>query len=347
MAYTDRQDPGRILKTALRERRPERLYIFCGEETFLLSHYLQMLRKALLDELTESFNCHRLTQENFDIRAFADAVENLPMMAERTLVQVDDVDIFKLSEDERNKIADIIQDIPEYCTVVFTYITTAWKPDKRLKKLWEPVESKAVILEFEKQDTRVLTDWLIRHFAHHGKRIDPKLCAYLIEITDGTMTTLGSEVSKIAAYSGADVICKADIDAVTEPALSAQVFQMANMLVSGDGAGALITLQKLLKMQEDPLRILGAIGSQFRSIGAARVLLDSGKGYGELMKLYRMQDYAARKTMDSARRVTPEFCRTASRLILETDYQIKTSFDDTERLMELLVLRLAQEARHA
>ena len=31
--------------------------------------------------------------------------------------------------------------------------------------------------------------------------------------------------------------------------------------------------------------------------------------------------------------------------ILETDYKIKTSFDDPERLLELLILELAQEAR--
>ena len=30
---------------------------------------------------------------------------------------------------------------------------------------------------------------------------------------------------------------------------------------------------------------------------------------------------------------------------METDYQMKTSFDDPQRLLELLILRLAQEAR--
>ena len=34
------------------------------------------------------------------------------------------------------------------------------------------------------------------------------------------------------------------------------------------------------------------------------------------------------------------------KLILETDMQMKTSFDDPQRLLELLILRLAQEAKH-
>ena len=51
--------------------------------------------------------------------------------------------------------------------------------------------------------------------------------------------------------------------------------------------------------------------------------------------------------MEAARRCTPQFCRMAAQLVLETDYQIKTSFDEPERLLELLILRLAQEAKNA
>ena len=37
--------------------------------------------------------------------------------------------------------------------------------------------------------------------------------------------------------------------------------------------------------------------------------------------------------------------RKAAELVLETDYRMKTSFDDPERLLEMLILQLAQEAR--
>ena len=163
------------LKTAIREKTPERLYIFYGEEVFLLHHYLDRLRKLLIDELTESFNFHKLTAETFDVRSFADAVENLPMMAQSTMVWVDEVDFFKLPESDRTKMTEILSDIPDYCTVVFTYETTQWKPDKRLKKLWEAVESNASIVEFAKQEQRDLISWVTRHFTANGKTITPEL----------------------------------------------------------------------------------------------------------------------------------------------------------------------------
>lgn len=335
------------LKTAIKNKQLQRLYFFHGEETFLLHHYLEQIKKLLLDELTESFNFHKLTSETFDIREFADCVENLPMMAENTLVWVDEVDLFKMAEADRDKIVDVISDIPDYCTVVFTYVTAAWKPDKRLKKLWEAVEKHGTAVEFAKQDQRDLIPWIQRHFASCNKKIAPDLCLYLIEITGGTMTALAGEISKIAAYSGADTVTRSDIDAVTEPVLDAVVFQMTDLLGEGDYGGALLKLRTLLKMQQEPVLILGTVGGHFRRLSTAKTVADSGRSYSELMRLCGIKsDYVARKTMSAAAKFPSEFYRRAAELILETDSRMKTSFDDSQRLLELLILQLAREARH-
>lgn len=260
------------------------------------------------------------------------------------MVWVDEVDIFKLPESDRDKMAEVLSDIPDYCCIVFTYITTPWKPDKRMKKLWETVDGCGDVVQFAKQEPRDLIPWIARHFASHKKRITPDLCAYLIDITGGTMTALSGEIAKIAAYSGADEIKKSDIDAVTEPVLDAVVFQMTDLLGQRDYGGALQKLRQLLKMQEEPVMILGAVGGHFRRLSTAKTLAECGKGSSELMKLCSIGDYPARKTMAAAGKFSSRFYRAAAELILETDHQLKTSFDDPQRLLELLLLRLSQEA---
>lgn len=334
------------LKAAVRNKNMDRLYFFFGEETFLMSYYLETIRKLLLDPLTESFNYHRFTSENFDLTAFLEAVENLPMMAEHTLVQVDDIDLFKLNESEREKIAAVFSDIPEYCTIVFTYLTIEWKPDKRMKKLWEQIDSHGLAVEFRKQDIRELVPWISRHFAAQQKKISNDLCTYLIDITGGTMTALSGEIQKICAYSGAQEIRKSDIDAVTEPVLDAVVFQMTDRISQGAYEKAFQSLNQLLKMQQEPLAILGALGSHFRRLLVGKCLLERGKSAFDLQKLCGIPDYPARKLMESARRMDKAFCGRAAELVLETDYRMKTSFDDSQRLLEMLVLQLAAEASH-
>lgn len=335
-----------VLKEEIRQGIPARLYFFFGEETFLMHHYLKQLQKVIIDPVTESFNFHKLTTETFDLVSFGECVENLPMMADRTMVIVDEIDIFKLNEADRERMAEILGDIPEYCTVVFTYETTQFKPDKRYKKLWDVVDKCGTLVEFEKQSQRDLVSWISRHFAASGKKISPDLCVYLIDITGGTMTALSGEIAKICAYSGSEEIRRSDIDAVVEPVLDAVVFQMTDLMSQGEYGKALLKLRQLLKMQQEPLIILGTIGGHFRRLGTAKTLLDNGKTSAELMKLAGLSDYPARKTISAAGKFSSEFYKKAAQLVLDSDVKMKTSFDEAERILEVLILQLSREAKN-
>ena len=96
------------LKAQIRNKEIGRLYVFHGDEKFLLNYYFVQIRKQLLDELTESFNYHKFNSENFALQSFVDSVEGFPMMSEHTLITVDDVDLFKLPESDREKVAEIL-----------------------------------------------------------------------------------------------------------------------------------------------------------------------------------------------------------------------------------------------
>lgn len=334
------------LKKAIKEKNIGNFYVFYGDETFLKTHYLEQIRTQRTDEITESFNYRKLTGENFSMQELIDGVEAVPMMAEYTLTVVDDVDIWKFPEDDRNRFTELISDIPEYCTLIFTYETVEWKLDGRYKKLNDAIKKYAQIVEFPKQEARDLISWIGRHFAARGKKIASNLCAYLIEITDGTMTALAGEIGKICAYSGAEEITKSDIDAVVEPALDAIIYEISEQLSAGETGKALVKLEQVLKMQEEPISVLGTIGAHFRKLSAARVLQDNGRPYAELMSLYRMGDWSARKTMQSASHFSPRVLQAVAELIVETDRKMKTSTDDPKRLLEVLLLEISREARN-
>lgn len=335
-----------LLRRDLREKNTRRLYFFYGDEAYLRQYYFEQLKKQKIDKVTEAFNFRKLNGENFSLQALADGVEAVPMMAEYTLIQVDDIDIFKLGEEDRNRLAELFSDIPDYCTLVFTYETVEWKVDGRLKKLADAVNRYGEQVEFPKQTERDLISWIGRHFAAAGKRISPNLCTYLIDITDGTMTSLGSEIQKICAFSGAEEIVREDIDTVVEPVPDALVYEIGELIGERQTGKALMKLEQVLKMQQEPVAVLGTISAHFRKLGVARTLMDTGKGQGELQKLYRMGDYAARKTMQSARRFSPRFYAAVANLLVETDRKMKTSADEPKRLLEVLLLEISREAEN-
>ena len=63
-------------------------YIICGEEAFLRSHYVELATKKLTDGPAGEFNFHRFSADDCTPQALADAIDAMPMMAERTLVRV-------------------------------------------------------------------------------------------------------------------------------------------------------------------------------------------------------------------------------------------------------------------
>ena len=178
MAYNKKQtapDGLALLKADLKNKAPGRLYFFYGEEAYLRSSSLGMLRKQRVTGPAEEFNFHRFTQENWSRDALQDAVEALPMMAERTMIQVDDYDLFKANENDRDRLVALVSDLPDYCCVVFYYETVEFKPDKRMKKLYEAMTAAGTFVEFRKQEGRELMSWVRRHFLRQKKEIDDRL----------------------------------------------------------------------------------------------------------------------------------------------------------------------------
>lgn len=332
------------LKSDLKQKSPARCYVLYGEEDYLRRYYLGALKRLLVDDLTADFNYHRLTAENFSVQTLSDCLEALPMMAERSMVQVDDVDLFSLSEDDRNRLTELLQDLPEYCCLVLYY--DDFQPDKRKKKLWDALSTNAVLCQIDYQGESELRAWTLRHFKAAGKQIAPELCTYLLQVCGLSMTRLHAEIEKICGYSGAQEIVRADIDAVVEPTLEAVVFQISDALAQRQFDLALGHLHTMLKLRTEPIPILAAVGAQMRRLRAARVLLAEGKNAQDLASLCGIASFAANKTMTQARRLSDGFCDRAVVLCCETDYQLKTSYDDPQRLLELLILRLAEEARH-
>ncbi len=332
------------LKSDLKQKQLRSFYILCGQEDYLCRHYLAQIQKQLLDPLTADFNSHRLTAENFSLEAFADSLEALPMMGERTLIQLDEIDFFALPEAERDFLAQLLADLPEYCCVVLC--AQEFKPDKRKKKLWDAIERHAVIADFAYQSESDLRAWIIRHFKASGKFASPELATYLLSCCGLSMTRLDGEIEKLCAYTANDEITRSDVDAVVEPTLEAVVFEITDAIGQGDFGRALQRLHVMLKLRAEPIAVLAAVGSHLRRLRAARVLLSEGRSSAELAELCGIAPYAANKTATQARRFSDRFCEKAVLLCRDCDLRLKTSYDEPQRLLELLLLTLAEEAQH-
>ena len=331
------------LRAAIKAGVPANLYIFYGEERYLLQTMARQLKELLIPGGFEEFNYHRLTGKGLTVQELAETAEAMPMMAEHTLITVTDMDIFKLDESQRTALIDLLGDFPPYCTLVFLYEQVPYKRDGKMKKLCAALNEYVQEVEFVQQERSDLLKWLKRRFAATGHDIDQTAADHLLFTCGSLMRGLIPEVEKIAAYARHERITVADIDAVAEPVLDARIFDMTNAVTARNYDRAAAILADLLRMQTEPIAILAALGKELRRLYTARLALDGGKDRVWLKELWSMSsDYPAKLLLQAAKNVDHDWCRQAVKRSQTLDRRMKSQRNmDSEGELKLFLMELA------
>ena len=332
------------LKKDLSDKMPGNLYILHGEETYLRDYYLDKLRNTILTDDMSSFNLHQLSSKDISPHKLEEVLNCLPMMAERTFVLVVDVDIYKANESDREQYMTILNDIPDYCCLVFLYDLITYKADARTK-MAAVIKSKGEVVNFIRQEQGDLTDWVRRRFRAMHKEIDSRLALEFIFLCGDLMQNLVGEIEKVGSYAKFDKITREDINAVATPQLDAVVFQMTDCIGQGNFDRAMAVLGELYQMQEPPIKIMWSLSRQMRQIYSARLIQERNYPASQVASLWGLTSYPAEKIAQSARRFSLTWCRHAVVRCGETDHAMKSTGQDGQALLTALLLELAVPIR--
>ena len=331
---TSQTDSYMKLSESIKTGAVERCYIFHGPERYLLERGIVDLRSFICPEGTSSFNYRRFEGRTLTAEEFEDAVNTLPMFAEKTLVEIHDFDIF--ASGHRESMRDILSDLPDYVCVVFSYDTMEFKPDGRVKVNKEILKF-ASVLEFVVQDSQKLVKWIIRHFRDAKRDISPSDAEYLAFITGGLMTSLHGEIEKVVAFSQTPVVSRADIDAVVTPTLDAVSYKLTDAIVNREHKLAAKLLDELFQMREAPHKLIYSISLKMRQLLVARVCLENKLSKRELMDICSIRhEFQASNLMSTAGKSTLKDVKKKVLACSETALELNSTSEPESRMIELL-----------
>lgn len=332
------------LKKALASGSLDRCYIFHGEEKYLMENFLTQIYRRLVDKDFAQFNYKRFNGQGLSIDELASACDMLPVFSQHTLIVVYDFDMFKASDDAKQKLMALLTDLPEYVCLIFVYDIAEYKPDGR-QKLSAVLKTCARIVAFSIQDQSEIVKWIKKHFSANGKNIDTPTAEHLAHVTGGLMTSMNVEIDKISASTGADIITVSHIDAVVTPVMSAIVFELTDAIANKDFDTAAASMNELISMREPPHKLIFMISLVLRQLLAARTCLDHGLSEKKLMAIAQIRyDFQARKLISSARKLTLEECRNSVILCCEAAYRMNIGSDPEQHLIDL-ILALSNQKR--
>lgn len=343
MAKKEKLDYSSELKK-LSAEGPKKIYLLYGEESYLREAYFAQIRKLCLGDADESFDYHKLDGSTMSVSDFAEAINAVPFLSERSLVEIRGFDLNHCREADAEYLKKLFSDFPDYCTAVFIQ-DGDYEPDGRLSLIKAMKKSGSAIC-FTPQDEGALSRWIAKRFAALGKSISREDAEYLIFCAGTLMNGLISEIEKLAAGAKGDVIHRGEIDAMVQRIPEADVFEMVDLLGAGKYDAAALRLGALLAAREEPIKLLALIGMQMRRIFALKAAESAGASRQKAMELAGIKfDFQYRKLSESAKRYSIAKISSDVRLCAEYDYRMKsTGIDSAELLEELFTLLAAGEA---
>jgi len=315
-------------------------YFFHGGENYLIERWAgQVMKEAGGD----TFNLHKFNGKKLDVDALYEAVEALPLMAERKYVFVDDLDWKGMPAPEQKKLEAVLTDLPPDCVLVATAKAPAFDSKSAGgKKIAALFDKAGCAAELGPRGTSGQTAFLKSEAKKGGCTISSELCRHILDTCENDMLSIQAEMAKLCAYAGGGELTRAQADAVCTPKTEARVFDLSKAILAGNAAKTLELLDNLFYLRESPVMILAVLIRSFADIYRARVARDEGRSADEVVGLfgYKGREFIVRGSFASAAGLSTGYLREALDILYRCDRDLKSSPADDRVLLEQAVVEL-------
>ncbi len=301
-----------LFKSNLKAGRLAGVYIFAGEEEYLVRYYLSELTKAVdIDPSFSVFNYQSFEGEEIDFSALTEAVKSPPMMGDYKLIEWKRADFNSLGTGGIEELQDLCELVQDYSHAVVAFTAaidgldfgTPKKPSPFIKK-FDPLIN---ILRFEKSTEGQLYAWLKKHFEAEGVKVDLPVAEALVFRSGRSMDILGEEVLKLSALvkaRGRDRVTVEDINEVASSTPECDTFALSNAITDRNKAKAYLALEEMKIKRVDPIVIMGMIARTYDELFTVSALLEDGCGQEEILSLIdkKMNAYKLKIYISAAKR---------------------------------------------
>jgi len=339
------------LMNSIKKNEIKNIYLFYGDEAYLVNNALEKLKKTLVDPSFEQLNFTILEGKEINAEKIVDACETLPFMAEKKLVYVKGSDIFQgksktFSEEQEKYIIDYIKQIPDSTTVVFygaTSVDTRRKIVKEIKKHGE-------LVEFSKLSEDEFNKWLKKLFKSYNKSIETKEIAilknhldYLGRNASQNLLDVENQIKKVIAFMGEKIELEdIHIEKILSSSFQNDIFKLLDSIEKRNSADSIKRLNYILEDGEPILKILTTLGNQIKNILSAKLLLEEGYSSKMIASKLSIHPFVASKCASQGKQFTIVKLKKLLNRFLEADIMIKTGKMDEKIIIEMLVMEMCR-----
>ena len=319
-----------------------RAFFIHGDNGFLKREACKaIISNAIVGEKNE-FSLIKFDDKNMSCEEIISACETAPFVCPSKCILVTDPPFVQMTDSDLESIVSLIQDVPEFSTLVFYYIADDLDLKKaKTSKIVDAFKKYGCEVFFSNKDSKNnARDFVNQTVKSNGCSISSSDACLIVEKSGGDFEKMHNEITKLCQYKQKGTINTEDIERLFSLYLSSTVFELTKFIFAGNYEGALNKLNLLKMQKEEPTAILAELSSSFIDHYRALVGKNSQKNLEDLKNDFSYRSNVHFRIENAYRASTKYrdvFLEKCLDLIIKADVEIKSTSADKYLVIERLI----------
>ncbi len=304
------------------------IYLFYGNKSFLIKDEIKKIMKNF-DEV----NISKYDLENDSINAVIDDSMTLSLFDDKKLVICENANMFTGNSSGASEVMLAYLNNPNPNTTLVLTVNHE-KLDER-KKITKLIKKIGEVKEFN-QDINSF-EAVKREFKDYN--ISASAINLLIDRVGKNPLILKQEIAKLKLYKDNNTITNEDILEVTHKKIDADIFKLIDYIVCNDKEHALELYYEMVKLNEEPIKVIIILANQFRLMYQSKNLLKRGLSEKAIAETLKVHPYRVKLALQNSRKYSSEMLLDYISDLADMDIDIKTGQIDKNLALKLFILK--------
>lgn len=308
------------------------IYVLYGIQDYLIDKKIQELTKNI-----DRLEIDEFDLENNNIKQIIDAAATFSLFSTNKTIIVYNSFVFSsnkkgIDDKDINLLQKYIENPNKNTTIIF--VVSNDKLDSR-KKIVTSVKKNGIVLEFnEVKNINTLVNDMIKPYKITANQINT-----LINRVGDNLYILENEITKLKTYKNDDlIITDNDIINVINKSVNTDIFHLIDSIINKNMNEALECYYELIKIGEEPIKILVLLANQFRLMYQVKELSKKGYRIFDIMDLLDQKQYPIQKAIQKGYNYDSKILLEYLNKLADLDIGIKTGKIDKNTGLELFIL---------
>jgi len=309
-------------------------YLLYGTEKFLID---KEVKNIISKNNIEEINISKYDLELNSLNEILDDANTISLFSNNKLIIVENAYIFSRVQNKKIDNLEILENyLKNNNDTIIIFINNNEKIDS-VKKIVKLIKEKGVIKEFN--PLKNINSTVKTMFDDY--KISDSSINLLIDRVGNNLELIYQEVEKLKIYKIEDkIITNTNIEDAVVENINIDIFKFVDDIINKNKKSAIKTYKELLKLNEEPIKIIALLASKFRLMYQANKLAKKGYTEENISEILKVHKYPVHLAILSGYKYNSQILLKYLNDLADLDIGIKTGEKDKELALELFILSL-------